>query len=921
MRRITEFQTTTENDRTVIDFGESRNFIKLSMLASSTVELCYVQNAVVDAPISLGKTQQTDDGREEFFLEVPVSATHLYLCSHGTDIKDIRMYENEDADLSNLYPKCFDIHLDENYCLDTVTVFTAKEGYSQYSLYTSLNGRDFDLVSIKDDDAPCGENGDLYLLDGKEARVIRVYYEYHSISPEARFDHIEYTATPSKTPYIKRPEIDVCPFDESEHASPITEKDTLDEVYGIVARRLGNQYCAWFDFAIGEKKKYDYFRISSVNGKIQIKGNNGVSIAAGLNHYLKNYCKVCISQVGDQAHMPPAPVIPSAPIYRETKAKIRYAYNYCTLSYSNAFWGEREWRDELDWLALNGVNVILDINGQEEVWRRFLGKLGYSTDEVKSFLTGPAHFAWLYMSNITGLNAPIHDSWFEERTQLARNNHRIMRCLGMEPVLQGYSGIVPVDIQKYDANAEIIPQGKWCAMQRPAMLKTDTSSYQKYARLFYEAQKEVLGKAKYFATDPFHEGGITGGMSPRVISKTILSEMLKAAPDAVWVIQSWQGNPTTELLLGLKDVTEGEKHALILDLYAEKAPNYIDGRPGNLYHGHAPEFDSTPWVYCMLNNFGGRLGLHGHLDNIARDIPKVLNTCGFFSGIGMTCEASENNPVLYDFLFESVWQENADDLAVQTDLNLWIKDYTERRYGKVSASANKAWEILLNTVYKAECNMLGQGAPECVVNARPRFGIKSASTWGNSLLGYPWEALEKAEKLLSLDKELLCGSKGYQYDLVSVRQQVLSNRALTCYRDLTEAYRKKDIAKFKNLAEQYLKLADEMNAVTAENRYYTLSRLMDMVDALTVDKDDFTKRIYRISARTQITTLGSYIMSENGLGHDYSNRQWSTLISDFYKPRWEMFFESCIDVLEGRSEREIDWFAWEWSWVRGKCAK
>ena len=40
------------------------------------------------------------------------------------------------------------------------------------------------------------------------------------------------------------------------------------------------------------------------------------------------------------------------------------------------FWGETEWQNELDWLALNGVNAVLDITGQEEVWRRFLSEFG-----------------------------------------------------------------------------------------------------------------------------------------------------------------------------------------------------------------------------------------------------------------------------------------------------------------------------------------------------------------------------------------------------------------------------------------------------------------------------------------------------------------------------------------------------------------
>ncbi len=43
--------------------------------------------------------------------------------------------------------------------------------------------------------------------------------------------------------------------------------------------------------------------------------------------------------------------------------------------------------------------------------------------------------------------------------------------------------------------------------------------------------------------------------------------MMTADPHATWVIQSWQGNPTTALLQGLGD---NRNHALVLDLYAEK---------------------------------------------------------------------------------------------------------------------------------------------------------------------------------------------------------------------------------------------------------------------------------------------------------------------------------------------------------------
>lgn len=175
--------------------------------------------------------------------------------------------------------------------------------------------------------------------------------------------------------------------------------------------------------------------------------------------------------------------------------------------------------------------------------------------------------------------------------------------------------------------------------------------------------------------------------------------------------------------------------------------------------------------------------------------------------------------------------------------------------------------------------------------------------------------LERAEMLLSEDYDLLSDSDGYNYDLVSVRQQVLSNKALDCYNNISKAYEEKNISNFKKFSKVFLNLADEMNAVTGKNKYYSFKRYSEFVKALADGKDDFTKRVYGMSAKMLITTFGAYIMSESGL-HDYSNRQWSGLIRDFYKPRWEMFFEKCLKELSGIPAKEINWFEWEWDKVR-----
>lgn len=815
------------------------------------------------------------------------------------------------------YPGYVDIDLEENYNLDTIEVYTPADGYSQYSIYTSMDGRDFDkLVEKTSIDSADEETGEVYEAKGKEARIIRVYVEYNSTSTKSIINEVRATGKKSGTDVQTTPKINTVTYEESDYNVAVTEQDTYDEVNGIIERRLGKEYQSWFSLELAENPTstgYDFFELTNKNGKINIKGNDGVSLAMGLNHYLKYFCNVNISQVGDQVTMPSSIVNVDGTVFKETKLETRYSYNYCTLSYSMAFWGAEEWRNELDWLALNGVNVVLDATAQEEVWRRFLTNIGYSHQDVKDFVAGPAYYAWAYMANLSGFGGPVHDSWFEERTELARQNQLIMRKLGMQPALQGYSGMVPNDINEYDESAEVIQQGTWCSFQRPDMLVTTSDTFDKYAELFYKAQKEVYGDVSdYYATDPFHEGGNTGGMSARAIAQEVMDSMLKADANGIWIIQSWQGNPTSELLAGL----EGKRdHALVLDLYAEKTPHYNEGGTGKGY-GYSPEFDGTPWVFCMLNNFGGRLGLHGHLDNLANNIPKALNSTQHMAGIGIAPEASVNNPVLYDFLFETIWQDDATKDAEVINLDTWLNDYATRRYGAESKSAQEAWSILKDTVYKAELNNLGQGAPESVVNARPAFNIVAASTWGNAIISYDKVDLEKAAALLLEDYDALKGSEGYLYDLATVLQQVLSNSAQEYQKSMTDAFNNGDLAAFKESSDIFMNIINDMEKVTSTSEYYLLGRWVEQAKALAVNADDFTKELYEFNAKSLVTTWGSFNQAETGGLKDYSNRQWSGLIKDFYKVRWEKWIAERKKQLIGESASNINWFEWEWQWAR-----
>lgn len=925
MEQVKTFMKYDETDCTVYQFYNNKDIKSVAVFLPATLKkgegeitVKYGQNGITTDLIPFGTAKIGESSEIEISVDTPVSASHIYIFAGENEISDVKIFEVISEGGTNYYPAYFDTDLGENYYLDEISVFTSKEGISHYSVYVGRDGTDFELVAVKRNDLPCDfSKGDKHLLKGKEARIIRVYVEYNTASLEALFDRVEIKGKKSGSPIKERPEINIPDFKESEYNVTLTKEDTYSELYGIIERRVGEQYKSWFTFSIAESDT-DFFEISDNNDGIKIIGNSGVSMAVGLNHYLKYYCKVNICQVGDRVIMPEKVVAVGKTVHKETKTKVRYAYNYCTLSYSMAFWGEKEWRDELDWLALNGVNVVLDLTAQEEVWRRFLTALGYKHEDILKFIAGPAYYAWAYMANLSGFGGPVHDSWFIERTELARKNHLAMRKLGMYPCLQGYCGMVPNDIKQHQEDVDIIPQGTWCSFDRPTMLRTTSTCFKQFAKLFYKAQSEVYGDySNFFAADPFHEGGHLSDMSPKDVSHMVLSEMLKAKRDAVWIIQSWQNNPSSELLSGLDLVENGKKHALVLDLYAEKYTNYTNGRKDNPDHGYSPEFDGTPWVYCMLNNFGGRLGLHGHLDNMASWIPNALNTAEYMAGIGITPEASFNNPVLYDFLFETVWVDNINDKVEDIDVNAWIFDYIDRRYGAVTESAEEAWDILINTVYKAELNQLGQGAPESIVNARPTVESRSASSWGNHIIGYDKGLLKKVANLLLNDYEAYKESEGYKYDLLTVLEQILSNTAQDVHIAMVSAYQNKNITDFKHRAEEFLNIADLMDKVSGKCKYYSLDRWLNQANQLADNADEFTKMLYELNAKMLVSTWGSYKQSEVGGLHDYSNRQWAGLIGGFYKKRWELWIEERQKELEGKPHLDkIDWFNFEWRWVR-----
>ena len=119
--------------------------------------------------------------------------------------------------------------------------------------------------------------------------------------------------------------INIPTFQKSIYNIEVQPNDTIEEVYGIIERKLGEAYKSWFTLELAshpKEKNCDYYELSNTEDRILVRANSGVCLATGINYYLKQYCNVHISQVGNQTKMPD--VLPKilSPLYKCTKAKI-----------------------------------------------------------------------------------------------------------------------------------------------------------------------------------------------------------------------------------------------------------------------------------------------------------------------------------------------------------------------------------------------------------------------------------------------------------------------------------------------------------------------------------------------------------------------------------------------------------------------
>ncbi|KAL1130693.1 hypothetical protein AAG570_011934, partial [Ranatra chinensis] len=394
-----------------------------------------------------------------------------------------------------------------------------------------------------------------------------------------------------------------------------------------------------------------------------VKGSSAVAAAWGIHHYLRHFCNCHLSWEYNRIQLPLS--LPEANVNITANDRLRYYQNVCTYGYSFVWWDwSTYWEPHLDWMALNGLNLALAPIGQEMAWKAVYLQLGLTQQEISEYFTGPAFLPWNRMGNLRGWSGPLTDSWHNNQYSLQKKILKRMVELGIMPIFPAFSGIVPRSFKRIFPDANLTKMSNWNNFEDsyccPYYLSPVDPLFGKIGSMFLREYRLIYGggENQMYSCDPFNEMTPPNGTNLKAAGNSIFSAMTSVDKGAIWVLQGWMFQSgkyywtKTRSKEFLTSVPLGR--ILVLDLQSEKTPQY--DRLDNYF--------GQPYIWCMLHNFGGTLGLHGSASKINTAVYMARKaTNSTMIGVGLTPEGINQNYVIYELMLENSWKKEPSNLT------------------------------------------------------------------------------------------------------------------------------------------------------------------------------------------------------------------------------------------------------------------
>ena len=632
------------------------------------------------------------------------------------------------------------------------------------------------------------------------------------------------------------------------------------------------------------------FKYRVDHGVLKIEGSSPVALCRGFYDFVKSNRAGLYSWSGSNIRFPQQ-------LENGTQKQVvspfahHYMFNVCTYGYSMPYWDWERWEKEIDWMALHGIDMPLALVGYEAIIARVWKKMGLTDEEINGYFVGPAHLPWMRMGNVSGIDGPLNADWHKDQLSLQHKILNRMRSLGMKPICPGFPGFIPEAFKRIYPNLNIV-ETHWGGAFHNWMISPTEPLFAKISEAFIREWEEEFGKCEYYLVDSFNEMDIPfpekGNPARYDMAATygekVYNAIKKANKNAVWVMQGWMFGYQRHIwdyeTLGALVSRVPDEKMLLLDLAVDYNKHFWHSEVNWEYY---KGFYNKQWVYSVIPNMGGKVGMTGVLDFYANGHLEALASAnrGNLVAHGLAPEGIENNEVLYELVTDAGWSNR------HIDVREWLRQYSMNRYGAAPEQLMTAWDYLMKSVYGSFTD-------------HPRFNwqLRPGSV-KNGSINMNADYFRGLESFIAASDKLK-DSPYFLTDLCEMTAHYLGGKAELLTKLIDQEYLLGDTLKARFLQSRFETLMLGMDRILSWHPTLRLDRWLSF--AKKSARTDAQRKQYEINARRIVTVWGPPV-------DDYAARIWSGLIGNYYLGRWKEYYR-------GRESGEpVNLAEWERRWV------
>lgn len=594
------------------------------------------------------------------------------------------------------------------------------------------------------------------------------------------------------------------------------------------------------------------FSFEVCDDKVLIKGDNAVSMAVSYYRFMREYCGAYFTADHSLAYGEFS--LPSEKYEGVIESKYRTCFEYTTFSCSACWWNWERWEKEIDFMAMNGINMPLAVVGTQAVWLKTMDDLGMKESLSLSGLSGPAFWGWQLSNCFDGYLPQTKRETVEKQIELGRMIIEREKELGMEPILNGFSGYIFRNFIQGKVRARMKKTDEWCLFPAQYQLSVRDTMFHKIGSMYYRNQKLLLGESRFFMADPFsgHEPVKRDAAFLAGLGNAIYKLISIQSEDSVWVVHSSAVRPAM-----LRSVPK--EKVLVID-------------SGSLAGEEA--FEGCGFILSTQHNNCDVTAIHGDIKNVsgnrfASENEKNPNVCG----VASLSDGAYSNEAFRQYSFAA--------MSGEKDVDAWFLKYAANRYGTESESALEALMLLKNSCWRS-----GQPSREhaSAICTRPTTLLRHASIGDSgSEIGYNIsDVFAAAQKLLEAK------GKTYEYelDLCDVLRQALSDLANSVCKKALDGYKNKDVAMFEENTNLFLTIIEDIDRLLTTKKEFSLPYHLSL--ARESGSDDAEKQNYEINLLSLVSIFGPV---KDTVLYDTCWKEWGGMLGSFYALRWRALFE------------------------------